>query len=586
MDATKRAPGTNVVRKTILATALAAGFVPLAVNASDANATIYLSGLKATDRYTRYIVKYRDSSDARASQARLDKALQRVSAASTVGLRHLRRLAMGADLIQASKGLDAVAAEQLMRSLAADPAVEYVQVDQRKFPLWTPNDTYYDGYQWSAKHALGGIFADWAWSFSRGTGVVVAVLDTGLVSHPDLNAKRVPGYDFITDLGTAADGNGRDNNPADPGDGVAAGTCGTGEPAQDSSWHGTHVAGTIGAQTNNGAGVAGMAPNAKILPVRVLGKCGGWTSDITDAVIWASGGTVAGVPANANPAEVINMSLGGAGSCSPADQAAINSAVSRGSVVVIAAGNDNGPVSSPGNCNNAITVAATHIDGGRASYSNYGPQVDVAAPGGGARSGIWDEFIISTHNDGTLHPGSANYGGLVGTSMAAPHVAAVVALMQSITANSPARVEQLLKNSARPLTQSCSGGCGAGIVNAEAAVKLVTGGLRQNANNIVIPTSGAASSAINFSAAGKATANTRVGVYINHGRPSDLLVRLRAPDGSLYVLHNRASSTFPGINRTYTVNVSTENIAGTWQLQVYDQVTGTGGKIDKWTMHF
>jgi serine protease len=230
------------------------------------------------------------------------------------------------------------------------------------------------------------------------------------------------------------------------------------------------VAGTIAAKTNNGSGVAGVAFNAKIVPVRVLGKCGGYTSDIADAIIWASGGSVAGVPANANPARVINMSLGGGGACDTTTQNAINSARSRGTVVVVAAGNENTDASSsnPANCAGVVTVAATNRSGGRAYYSNYGTVVDVAAPGGDVRT--TGGGILSTLNAGTTVPGADSYAFYQGTSMATPHVAGVVALMLAKTPSmTPDQVESTLKSTSRAFPASCSG-CGAGLVDANAAL--------------------------------------------------------------------------------------------------------------------
>src|SRR5690606_15464034 len=160
------------------------------------------------------------------------------------------------------------------------------------------------------------------------------VLDTGYADHNDLDANIVPGYDFIIDEAVAGDGDGRDGDAHDPGDWYGG---------YASSWHGTHVAGTVAAVTDNGAGLAGVAYKAKVQPVRVLGHGGGYTSDIADAIVWASGGTVDGVPANENPAEVLNLSLGGDGSCAqdPVTQEAIDGAIERGVTVVVAAGNDN-----------------------------------------------------------------------------------------------------------------------------------------------------------------------------------------------------------------------------------------------------
>jgi serine protease len=306
---------------------------------------------------------------------------------------------------------------------------------------------------------------------------VVAVIDTGYRPHADLAANILPGYDFITSAVVGNDGNGRDADASDPGDGVNAGECGTGQLAQNSSWHGTHVSGTIAGLTNNGVGVSGIAFGAKVLPVRVLGKCGGFTSDIADAIIWASGGTVPGVPANLTPARVINMSLGGSGACDAASQNAISSARSRGTVVVVAAGNSNANASnaSPANCSGVVAVGAVGRTGARSYYSNFGTLVDVSAPGGDQTTGTANG-ILSTLNTGTRAPGADSYAYYQGTSMATPHVAGVAALMLSVKPSlTPDQVEAMLKSSARPLPVACSLGCGAGIVDANAAVNAALG---------------------------------------------------------------------------------------------------------------
>lgn len=348
-----------------------------------------------------------------------------------------------------------------MRQLAADPNVQSVEVDQMLYPTLTPNDSRLSD-RWAFGTTNAGLNIRPAWEKSTGANLVVAVIDTGIVSHPDLDANILPGYDFISDATAARDGNGRDNNPADEGDWNSTSGCAT----SNSSWHGTHVAGTVAAVTTTG--VAGTAFNAKVVPVRVLGRCGGSLSDIADAIIWASGGTVSGVPANPNEAEVINISLGGGGTCSSTMQSAINGAVSRGTTVVVAAGNSAANVSGslPANCANVIAVAATTSAGAKASYSNYGSGIDVSAPGSG---------ILSTLNSGTTTPGNASYASYNGTSMAAPHVAGVVALMQSVALNplTPATVKALLKASARPMPVACTQGCGAGLVDADGAVAAV-----------------------------------------------------------------------------------------------------------------
>ncbi len=352
-----------------------------------------MSGLQVEQPggYDRFIVKYRDGSTESTNATQLQRSL--TNAASTgvakrggraLGLQKLRRLAAGgAEVVRADRKLDRVEAESLMRQLAADPNVEYVEVDQRMYAVLTPNDTRFSE-QWGFGTTAAGINVQPAWDKSTGAGVVVAVIDTGITSHADLNANLLPGYDFISDTFVSRDGDGRDANPNDEGDwNPVAGECYLNSPVANSSWHGTHVAGTVAAVTNNASGVAGTAFGAKVVPVRVLGRCGGLTSDIADAITWASGGTVSGVPANANPAEVINLSLGGGGTCSSTYQTAINGAVGRGTTVVVAAGNSNTNVSSsvPANCPNVIAVAATTSAGSRASFSNYGTGIDISAPG-------------------------------------------------------------------------------------------------------------------------------------------------------------------------------------------------------------
>jgi serine protease len=417
---------------------------------------------------SRFIVKFHDGSAQRSNASALQQTLNALGQSDVRGggyqVSHNRRLAIGADVIETSKPLDRAAAERLMLALAANPEVEYVEPDAIMTVALTPNDTNYS-QQWHYSSQTVGIRAPAAWDRTSGTGIRVAVIDTGIVAHSDLSANVVGGYDFISDSTAARDGNGRDSNPADQGD-WTTGECGA---ASNSSWHGTHVAGTVAAVTNNAKGVAGVAFGAKVVPVRVLGKCGGSLSDIADAIIWSSGGTVSGVPANANPAEVINMSLGGSGACGSTYQAAIDGAVARGTTVVVAAGNSNANVSGfrPGNCNNVISVAATTNTGARASFSNYGTLIDVSAPGQG---------ILSTLNAGTTTPGAESYASYNGTSMASPHVAGVVALMQATAVNTPAVVESRLKSSSYALPGACSGGCGAGIVDALAAVN-ATGGV-------------------------------------------------------------------------------------------------------------
>ncbi|HEY0921719.1 S8 family peptidase [Rheinheimera pacifica] len=440
---------------------------------------------------TRFIIKYKDSAAADIASAlpatvgqqikaeRMAQKAQRLSSRAGENVRFVRGMGLSKHAVfRAERKLSEQETQRMLQLLAQDDEVELVEEDVMLQPTATPNDTQY-GNQWHYFETTGGLRAPAAWDNATGQGVVVAVLDTGYRPHADLNANILPGYDMISDSFVGNDGNGRDNDARDPGDWTNAGECGNGQPTsfRASSWHGTHVAGTIAAVTNNNSGVAGVAYNAKIVPVRVLGKCGGYTSDIADGIIWAAGGTVSGVPANANPASVINMSLGGGGACSSTTQNAINLARNNGAVIVIAAGNDNSNANNfnPGNCAGVVNVAATNRSGGRAYYSNYGTSVDVAAPGGAMNSANDPNGVLSTYNTGSTTPGSDSYGYSQGTSMAAPHVAGVAALIKQVKPSaSPDEIEQILRNTARSFPAACSG-CGTGIVDANAAVLAAKG---------------------------------------------------------------------------------------------------------------
>ncbi|MGV9500506.1 S8 family peptidase [Streptomyces sp. NPDC003642] len=543
----------------------------------------------------RLIVGYKSG----ATEAKSDKAAAADAAAKAektgedVGFQ--RRLGTGAALVELGTDPTRASVADVVAAYEADPQVAYVVPDRLNKPTAvTPNDTEY-AKQWDLFESTAGMNVPAAWDTTTGSGVTVAVIDTGYVAHSDLAANIVGGYDFISDTAVSVDGNGRDSNPADPGDWYNAGECGAGVPASTSSWHGTHVAGTIAAATHNGKGIAGIAYGAKISPVRVLGKCGGYDSDIIDAITWASGGTVSGVPANANVAKVINMSLGGGGACSTATQSAINGAVNRGTSVVVAAGNENTNASgsSPANCANVITVAATNRAGSRASYSNYGTVVDIAAPGGETRT-TTANGILSTLNSGTKTPSTENYAYYQGTSMATPHVAGLAALMKSaVPALTPAQIESAIKANARPLPGTCSGGCGAGLADAAKTVQAVKGGTStgttfSSTTAVAIPDNAAAiESPITVSGrSGNAPSALQVGVDITHTYRGDLVIDLVAPDGSTYRLKSAASDAADNVNTTYTVNASSETANGTWKLRVQDTAAQDTGTLNSWKLTF
>lgn len=401
-------------------------------------------------------------------------------AAKTAQALSLKRVTAGnRAMVVLPVGTTAASLAAVAVAAMSDPAVanaERVRVFRHQ---WIPNDTMYV-QQWALGNGIGGIRAAKAWDVTPSGSVAVAVIDTGIRSHPDLDAKRVAGYDMISNSFIANDGGGRDSDATDGGDFDEALEC-SGGSAYDfiSSWHGTHVAGIIAASTNNGEGMAGVAPNARIVPVRALGRCGGTAEDVADAIRWAAGVPVAGVPNNPNPARVLNLSLGGTSPCSANEQSAVNSALARGAVVVVAAGNDAALVSgfSPANCKGVVAVAASNLLGDLSSFSNFGAEVSVSAPGGDSGN---LPGIISTLNGGITLPGVPSYATYMGTSMAAPHVAGVVALMLTRDPTlTPGQVINRLRAASRtfPSGSDCAAAvdaCGTGLLDAFNAVSSVT----------------------------------------------------------------------------------------------------------------
>lgn len=376
----------------------------------------------------------------------------------------------------------------LVQQLRADPNVLYAQPNYILRIMRTPNDPRFPE-QWHYRdngtgtgQSPGGISLPTAWDTNTGSNsIVVAVIDTGILpAHPDIagSPNLIAGFDMISDPAISNDGGGRDNDPTDAGDAVAANECFPGDPAQPSSWHGTHVAGTIGVgRTDNGVGVAGANWTVRVQAVRVLGKCGGTIADINDGIRWAAGLAVPGVPTNPTPARVINMSLGtppgNPCSASPSTQAAINDAVGVGTAVVVAAGNDAVDASQvfPASCDNVITVAASDARGHLVSrYSNFGATVEILAPGGDVQrndSGNGNDGVLSM-----VHPSAGTYARYNGTSMATPHVAGVAALYLAQTPTlTPAQLTAELQKNALPRTPTqCPQSCGTGLLSARRGV--------------------------------------------------------------------------------------------------------------------
>jgi serine protease len=374
-----------------------------------------------------------------------------------------RRIALRQALVAA--GLAALLAASVAPQAAA--AVE---------PLGgAPNDPRWS-QQWNLAANPGvGVDVREAWRYGRGKGTVLAVVDSGIIAHPEFEGRILPGYDFISSTRVANDGDGRDEDPSDPGDWVSKEDVDSGNFDEDckesnSDWHGTHVAGIALADADNGVGIAGIAPLAKLLPVRVIGKCGGTDRDLIDGIRWAAGLEVSGVPVNRNPADVINLSLGGEGSCSGGLQSAVDEITALGVMIVASVGNEAKDASlySPANCFGTATVGALTVSGTLATYSNFGSFVDLSAPGGD--TGL---TIISTVDRGATTPVGPGYASYRGTSMAAPHLSGVLLIARGYDPLTPndALYEVLFNNLAPFVPASgsyaCSVGyCGSGALDA------------------------------------------------------------------------------------------------------------------------
>lgn len=403
--------------------------------------------------------------------------------------------------------------EQTLATLRADADIEIAEPDQHVRALaYVPSDPlfsarlpvggrFYD-FQWYLKSAQpAAIRADAAWDITRGgaspatSPVVVAVVDSGArLDHPDLAGKLLPGFDFVscstlTDCAVPNDGDGWDADPTDPGDFITAQEllnptfqgkqCGAGDEYDEptaSTWHGTRVAGLIGANTDNGIGMAGVGFNVRILPVRVLGKCGGALSDVLAGMYWAAGffDTDSGRPIpypvlndpaalrdhpNLHPAQIINMSLGAGGSCSALYATAVREITAVGVLIVAAAGNDGGAVSQPADCPGVLAVAGLRQSGTKVAFSSLGPEIGIAAPAGNCvLSGVTDPCLygLSTLvNLGEQDAGADGYSTPLvmpssGTSFAAPLVAGTAALMKTLNPTlTPVQLIARLQQSAR-----------------------------------------------------------------------------------------------------------------------------------------
>lgn len=466
----------------------------------------------------RVVVKWRSQGVAAVQIESLAGRAQRLRDWSGVPVRGVRSIGSRLDVLGLPTALDDASMRTTLARLRSDPAIEYAEADERRYILALPTDPRYAAGSdsvgdWQGQWYLGpsssttpaAIDAVTAWDTTRGNGIIVAVIDTGVdLNHPDLAGKLLTGHDFVchdnSNLGctaagatlflTANDGNGWDSDPSDPGDWISASDlartdnffdgCGDGDNHDEpipSSWHGTRVAGVIAAATDNGVGIAGAAPDVRIVPVRVIGKCSGYMSDLVAGMYWAGGvsdASYAGLVATiAQRAHILNISLGGRSACSQTEQDAVNQLSANGVLVVAAAGNDGGPVGAPANCSGVLSVAGLRHLGTKVGYSNVSSTdaaLSIAAPAGNCVNVLASEpclYSIETlSNEGSEGPTQSFYtyalfnsgytgnklnAANVGTSFSAPLASAVAALMVSVNGElTSTEVIDRIKSSALP----------------------------------------------------------------------------------------------------------------------------------------
>ena len=525
--------------------------------------------------------------------------VQRWSAAAQLPMAYKRPMSGGAHVLTLPKVMTLEDAQTVAQRMEASGEFEYVSPDRIMRPMALATDPLF-GQQWSllapTASAPGGANVTAAWDATTGVNTVgVGIVDTGIrADHADFAGLNFgTGRNFVSNSAmtgsadpktgnTVTSGfvnNGANNaltntDPSDPGDWVTSGDAALyptfcGSSTNDSSWHGTFVAGQIGAQRNNGIGIAGIAPRVRVQMARALGKCGGSTSDIMDAVTWLSGGSVPGVANNPTPVKVINMSLGGQGSCSTLEQNSITAARALGATIVAAAGNEAGPVDAPANCSGTIAVTAHTLEGDNAFYANVGAQTVISAPGGGSGTVIPGSAskIVSLSNTGktspTASPGGDAYAQDIGTSMATPHVAATAALMLSVQpALTPDNITAIIKQSARPFVPGTycathAGVCGAGMLDAGAAVTQAQGSPTMHA--AASASTVAANTAVTLTSVGGAGYNKTTSSTVwaqTAGTPVTLT--MTGPDAN-----GVSTATFtPGVAGVYSFSVTLTNSSG------------------------
>ncbi len=450
-----------------VAAATACALLAAALTASAAGPD-FAGDTGTADATTRLIVKFRPATttetggqaQARAGgrataqgsgQSQGDRA-RRLAEKSGLGVRATRDLGRGMVAVGLGTPLAGEKLEEMLIALRADPDVEFAEVDRRRYIRALPSDPLYSSQWYLQGVETSATNFQAAWDTSTGSSdTVIAVLDTGIrFDHPDLAGRVAPGYDFVsgessTSFVSANDGDDWDDDASDPGDWVSPDESSSNGPlygcdVSRSSWHGLRVAAMIGAATDNGTGVAGGTWSGRILPVRVLGKCGGYDSDIVAGMRWAAGLPVNGAPPNPNPARIINLSLGSADRCASVYSNAIAELADAGVLVIASAGNDSGPVEAPANCPGVLAVGGLRHVGTKVGYSSLGAEVAISAPAGNCpdidTTFLCGFSLVTADNTGQTVPASssytddANYN--IGTSFSAPIVSALAGLMYSV----------------------------------------------------------------------------------------------------------------------------------------------------------
>jgi serine protease len=515
---------------------LLSALLPLGSQAADSVFRHPAADPSLTDRL---IVKWRSSGVAAVQIEALEDRATRLSEANGIAVSPVRNLFARTDVMRLDHTPTHEEMQGILARLNADPGIEYAEPDGYRyiqaFPAnAAPNDLHFiagsdaNGTwrgQWylqpSSTTTPAALGATTAWQSTLGAAsVVVAVIDTGVIAHPDLSGKLLPGYDFVScDQGNVSTGGttsaacsasgsaatyffANDNGQnwhadgSDPGDWISTADATTSlfitagcTTVVNSSWHGTKVAGVIGAVANNGIGIAGIAPNTMLLPVRVIGKCSGRVSDIVAGIMWASGQPVSGASASSQKANIINLSLGANTACSMSEMTAINAAIAAGILVVAAAGNEGGTIDAPANCPGVVSAVALRHTGTKVPFSNLsgsgGPAATIGAPGGNCVNSVAGQECLydieTTTDEGTtlsltvpsttpgfytyslLNPSYLNGGGNsenaanVGTSYSAPMVSGVAALMLAAKpGQTPAQLIARLQSSALAFPTSSS----------------------------------------------------------------------------------------------------------------------------------